>query len=180
MVSERCKALVKKELRNFGLHYSTVEMGEVVINEELSNADQLRLNLILKRSGLELIKDRKTILVEKIKAVVFELVYNLKETIPIKLSAYIGKKLNHDYHYLSVLFGAHQGQSLEQYIIMHKTERIKQILAEDLLSLSEIADKLHYSSTAHLCNQFKKVVGCTPGVYRQLMRAEKIEKKMNQ
>lgn len=179
MVSERCKTLVKTELRNFGLHYSLVEMGEVIINEELSIADQLRLNLILKRSGLELVKDRKTMIVDKIKNIVTELVYKTTEPMPLKLSAYISKKLNYDYHYLSNVFCAHQGQSLEQYIIMHKTERIKQILSEDALSLTEIADQLHYSSSAHLCNQFKRVVGCTPGVYRQLMRAEKAERKMN-
>jgi len=179
MVSERCKALVKTELRNFGLHYLLVEMGEVVISEELSNADQLRLNLILKRSGLELIKDRKTILVEKIKCIVSEVVYGPQSHIQAKISVYIGELLNHNYHYLSAVFAACQGQSLEQYIIFHKTERIKLILAEDELTLKEIAEQLHYSSCAHLCNQFKKVVGCSPGVYRQIMRADKIEKRMN-
>jgi AraC-like DNA-binding protein len=177
MVSERCKQLLRSELKNFGLHLLEVEMGQVSIEEELSYEEQLQLNIVLKRSGLEVVQDRKKWLTEKIKAIVAEIITENAEAMPIKFSAYLSKKLQYDYHYLSNVFGLVEGTSLERFIIAHKTDLIKKILDDDKLSLTEIADKLHYSSAAHLSNQFKKVTGYTPGVYRQIMRAERMEER---
>ncbi len=160
--------VVKSELEKLGLHYTRVELGEAEILETIS-ADQLGiLNLALKKTGLEIMDDNKTILVEKIKTIVIELVHYTDNQIKINLSDYLSDKLNHNYTYLSNLFSEVKGTTIEKYYLSHKIEKVKELLAYDELNLTEIAYKLHYSSVAHLSNQFKKMTGLTPSHFKNL------------
>ena len=170
MVSIRCKMIVKSELENLGLHYIYVDLGEADIMEDISKKQLAELNIALKKSGLELMDDRKSILIEKIKNVIVEYVHysDLDEPLRINFSNHLAGKLNHDYTYLSNLFSEVQGTTIEHFIIMHKIERVKELLVYDELSLTEIAYKLHYSSVAHLSTQFKKITGLTPSHFKQL------------
>ena len=168
MVCIRCKMVVKSELEKLGLHYKTVELGEAVIREDISSEQLDRLNIALKKSGLELMDDKKSILVEKIKAVIIELVHYNEEQIKINLSDYLSEKLNHNYTYLANLFSEVKGTSIEQFYLAHKIEKVKELLVYDELNLTEIAHKLNYSSVAHLSNQFKKMTGLTPSHFENL------------
>jgi YesN/AraC family two-component response regulator len=160
--------VVKSELEKLGLHYTRVELGEAEIVETIS-PDQLGiLNNALKKTGLEIMDDNKTILVEKIKTIVIELVHYTDDQIKINLSDYLSEKLNHNYTYLSNLFSEVKGTTIEKYYLSHKIEKVKELLAYDELNLTEIAYKLHYSSVAHLSNQFKKMTGLTPSHFKNL------------
>lgn len=168
MVSIRCKMLVKSELDKMGLHYTAVSLGEVEIKENLSEAALQQFAKALSRSGLELMDDRKAMLIEKIKNVIVEMVHYTDELPRTKNSEYISQKLNHDYTYLSNLFSEATGTTIEHYIIIHKIERVKELLMYDELNLTEISYKLNYSSVAHLSNQFKKITGLTPSFFKKL------------
>jgi AraC-like DNA-binding protein len=168
MVSIRCKMLVKAELKNLGLHFIVVELGEVEIMEDISNGQRDQLKLALAQSGLELMDDQKANLIEKIKKVVIEMVHYADELPMIKNSDYISEKLNYDYTYLANLFSEVAGLTIEHYIIAHKIERVKELLMYDELNLTQISYKMNYSSVAHLSNQFKKVTGLTPSHFKQL------------
>jgi AraC-like DNA-binding protein len=160
--------VVKSELEKLGVIASNIELGEVVTREDLS-AEQLdRLSTGLKRSGLELMDDKKSILVEKIKAVIIELVHYNEEQIKINLSDYLSEKLSYDYTYLANLFSEVKGTTIEQFYLAHKIEKVKELLVYDELNLTEIAYRLHYSSVAHLSNQFKKITGLTPSHFKNL------------
>jgi len=160
--------VVKSELEKLGVIASNIELGEVVTREDLS-AEQLdRLSAGLKRSGLELMDDKKSILVEKIKAVIIELVHYNEEQIKINLSDYLSEKLSYDYTYLANLFSEVKGTTIEQFYLAHKIEKVKELLVYDELNLTEIAYRLHYSSVAHLSNQFKKITGLTPSHFKNL------------
>jgi AraC-like DNA-binding protein len=160
--------VVKYELDKLGLHYTRVELGEVEILEDLSDVQQNNLNDALLSCGLELMDDKKSILVEKIKAVIIELVHYTDDMIKINLSDYISQKLNHNYSYLSNLFSEVKGTSIEKYYLENKIEKVKELLVYDELNLTEIAYKLHYSSVAHLSSQFKKMTGLTPSHFKDL------------
>ena len=168
MVSIRCKMLVKAELDKLGLHYRVVELGEVEIEENITPAQNHQLKTALLKSGLELMDDKKAMLIEKIKNVIVEMVHYEDEFPKTKNSDYISKKLDHNYTYLSNLFSEATGTTIEHYIILHKIERAKELIVYDELSLTEIAWKLNYSSVAHLSNQFKKITGLTPSFFRKL------------
>ncbi len=168
MVSQRCKMLVKDELRKLGLHFIIVELGEVEIMETLSLAELETLRSSLKESGLELMDDKRAVLIEKIKKVIIEMVHHSDEIIKVNFSHYISEKLQYDYTYLSNLFSEVQGTTIEQYIIAHKIERIKELILYGELNITEIAWKLNYSSVAHLSNQFKKMTGLSPSHFKQL------------
>jgi len=168
MVSIRCKMLVKAELEKLGLHYKTVELGEAVIEEDLSPEQWNELNLSLKKSGIELMEDKKSILIEKIKNIIVESVHYAEEPLEINFSEYLSQKLNHDYTYLANLFSETQGVTIEHFHIIHKIERIKELLVYDELNITEIAWKMHYSSVAHLSNQFKKMTGLTPSFFKKI------------
>lgn len=160
--------VVKSELDKLGLHYTSVDLGEVEIVENPS-ADQLvHLKTGLKKSGLELMDDKKSILVEKIKTIIIELVHFTDEQIKINLSDFLSKKLNHDYTYLANLFSEVKGTTIENFYLSHKIEKVKELIVYDELNLTQIADKLHYSSVAHLSNQFKKMTGLTPSHFKNL------------
>lgn len=168
MVSNRCKLIVKSELEKLGLHYTTINLGEVEITEDLSGEKHDLLHLNLKKSGLALIEDKKGILVEKIKIIIIELVHYSENQLTINFSDYLSQKLNHDYTYLANLFSENQGITIEHFLLNHKIERVKELLIYDELNITEIAEKLHYSSVAHLSNQFKKMTGLTPSQYKHL------------
>jgi len=168
MVCIRCKMVVKSEMEKLGVHYTIVELGEAEIREDISTEQLGRLSVALRKTGLELMDDKKSILVEKIKAVIIELVHYNEEQIKINLSDYLSEKLNHNYTYLSNLFSEVKGTSIEKFYLTHKIEKVKELLVYDELNLTEIADKLHYSSVAHLSNQFKKMTGLTPSHFKNL------------
>jgi AraC-like DNA-binding protein len=168
MVSMRCNMVVKEELKKLGLHFIIVDMGVVDIMENITTEqrEQIRNNLL--KSGLELMDDKKAVLIEKIKNVIIEMVHYRDELPKINFSEYLSQKLSHDYTYLSNLFSEVQGTTIEKFIISHKIERVKELIIYDELSLSEIAWKMHYSSVAHLSNQFKKNTGLTPSHFKKL------------
>lgn len=168
MVSIRCKMLVKSELEKLDLAYTTVDLGEVNLVEDITTRQRDRLNIALKKSGLELMDDKKAMLIEKIKNVIVEMVHYTEEPPLTKFSAFLSRKLDHDYTYLANLFSEVQGTTIEQFIIMHKIERVKELLVYDELTLTEIAYNMHYSSVAHLSNQFKKITGLTPSHFKQM------------
>jgi AraC-like DNA-binding protein len=168
MVCIRCKMVVKDELTRLGLKYISVELGEVEIMEDISQVKLEQFRAALLRSGLELMDDKKSILIQKIKTVIIELVHYSEEPLAINLSAYLAEKLQHDYTYLANLFSEVQGTTIEKFFISHKIERVKELLVYDELTLTEIAYKMHYSSVAHLCTQFKKVTGLTPSHFKSL------------
>jgi AraC-like DNA-binding protein len=168
MVSIRCKMLVKAELDKLNLHYTTVDLGEVNISGSITTEQREQLNIALKKSGLELMDDKKAMLIEKIKNVIIEMIHYTDDPPITKFSTFLSEKLNHDYTYLANLFSEVQGTTIEHFIISHKIERVKELLVYDELNLTEIAYKLHYSSVGHLSNQFKKITGLTPSHFKQM------------
>jgi len=166
MVSLRCRMIVKSELEKMHLHFMVVELGEVEIMEELSSTQQQELKISLLKFGLELLEDKKSILIEKIKNIVVEMIHYSDEPPALKFSAYLSEKLGYDYNYLSNLFSEVKGTTIEHFIISHKIERAKELLIYNELTLTEIAEKLHYSNVAHLSNQFRKVTGLTPTFFK--------------
>lgn len=168
MVSIRCKMLVKSELEKLGLTHKSVELGEVELVENITPEQWNVLNINLKKSGIELMEDKKSILIEKIKKVIIELVHYSEEPLNINFSQYLSQKLGHDYTYLANLFSETLGITIEHYLIVHKIERVKELLIYDELNITEIAWKMHYSSVAHLSNQFKKMTGLTPSFFKKL------------
>ncbi len=168
MVSLRCKLLVKKELESLGLHYSALELGMVDIFEDITQKQREVLKINLLKSGLELLDDKKSILIEKIKTLIIEMIHYSEELPGVNYSDYISEKLGYDYTYLSNIFTEVKGTTIQQFIIIHKVEKIKELLLYDELNLTQIAYKLHYSSVGHLSNQFKKVTGLSPSFYKQM------------
>ncbi len=168
MVSNRCKLIVKSELEKLGLNYKTIMLGEVEITEDITEENFNLLNINLNKSGLSLIEDKKGILAEKIKVIIIELVHYTENQLKINLSDYLSQKLNYDYTYLANLFSEHQGITIEHFFLNHKIERVKELLIYDELNITEISYLMHYSSVAHLSNQFKKMTGLTPTQYKQL------------
>lgn len=173
MLSLRCKMLVKDELKKLGVSRMSVELGYVEIEEDLTENQLETFRKNLKKTGLELLDDKKNILVEKIKSVIVEMIHHSDEMPNVNDSEFISKKLNSDYTYLSNIFTDVKGITIQQYIIMYKIERVKEMLLYDELTLTEIAYQLNYSSVAHLSNQFKKVTGLTPTYYKELKEKRK-------
>jgi len=170
MVSLRCKMLVKEELEKLGHECVSVDLGSAEIEGELTQEEEEEFRENLKKAGLELLDDRKNILVEKIKSVIVDMVHYADELPNVNDSDYISEKLGYDYTYLSNTFSEVKGITIQKYIIMHKIEKVKELLLYDELTLTEIAYRLHYSSVAHLSNQFKKVTGLTPTYFKKLKK----------
>jgi AraC-like DNA-binding protein len=168
MVSLRCKMIVKEELKKLGLRYIVLDLGMVDVLEDITPEQRELLKKNLLRSGLELLDNKKSILIEKIKNVITEMIHDSDELPKTNYSDYISKKLDHDYTYLSNVFSEVKGITIQQFIIIHKIEKVKELLLYDELNLTEISYKLHYSSVSHLSKQFKKVTGLSPSFYRQL------------
>ena len=160
--------VVKYELEKMGLHHTRVELGETEIMEDLSSEQWNNLSNSMKNMGLELLDDKRNIMVEKIKTIIIELVHYNDDQIKTNLSDYLSKKLNYNYTYLSNLFSEVKGTTIEKFYLSNKIERVKELLVYDELNLTEIAWKLHYSSVAHLSNQFKKMTGLTPSHFKNL------------
>jgi len=175
MVSARCKMAVKEELKKLGIHFIVVDLGEVEIMESISLERRELLKIGLMEAGLELMDDKRAVLIEKIKNAIIEMVHYTDEPLKINFSDYLSEKLKHDYTYLANLFSEVQGTTIEHYIINHKIERIKELIIYDELNITEIAWKMNYSSVAHLSNQFKKITGLSPSHFKQLK-----EKRRNQ
>lgn len=168
MVCSRCKMVVKDELIKLGLHPTDVDLGEVEIAEELSKQQLTSIDATLKQYGFALIDDKRSRIIEKVKTLIVDLVQNKNVNLDVNLSDYLSAKLHQDYTSVSNLFTQVEGTTIEKYFIAQKIERVKELLVYDELSLSEIANQLHYSSVAHLSSQFKKVTGLTPSHFRNL------------
>jgi AraC-like DNA-binding protein len=160
--------MVKEELSKLGLHYVVLDLGMVDVLEEITEEQRERLKVNLLKSGLELMDDKKSILIDKIKNVIIEMIHYSDELPDVNYSDYISEKLKYDYTYLSNIFSEVKGITIQQFIINHKIEKVKELLLYNELNLTEISYKLHYSSVAHLSNQFKKVTGLSPTYYKQL------------
>lgn len=178
MVSLRCKLLVKEELQKLGFRFGTIDLGVVELLESITPAQHEQFKANLLRFGLELLDDKKAILIEKIKNVIIEMIHYSDELPKVNYSDYISEKLGLDYTYLANVFSEVKGITIQQFIIIHKIERVKELLLYDELNLTEISYMLHYSSVAHLSNQFKKITGLTPSFYKQLKqkRNDNLEK----
>ena len=173
MVSQRCKMMVQQELAKIGLTPISIELGVVELPMSINNEQRMQLKQNLLTSGLELLDDNKSILIERIKNVITEMIHFNDEIPTNNYSDYISSKLNYDYTYLSNVFSEVKGITIQQFIILNKIERVKELLLYDELNLTEISYKLHYSSVAHLSNQFKKITGLTPSYFKKLKDARK-------
>lgn len=178
MVSLRCKMLVKNELENLGINCISVDLGMAEIEDDITEEQLETFKKNLKKAGLELLDDKKHILVEKIKNVIIEMIHYADEVPNVNDSDYISEKLGYNYTYLSNVFSEVKGMTIQQYIIKHKIEAAKELLLYDELTLTEIAYKLNYSSVAHLSNQFKKVTGLTPTYFKEMK--EKRDKNLEE
>jgi AraC-like DNA-binding protein len=168
MVCLRCKMVVKEELKKLGIHFTSVELGEAELVEDISVEQHEQIKTALLKSGLELMDDKKSILIQKIKNVIIELVHYSQEPLTVNFSEYLSQILDYDYTYLANLFSEVQGITIEKFLIAHKIERVKELLVYNELNLTEIACQMHYSSVAHLSAQFKKITGLTPSHFKQL------------
>jgi len=172
MVSNSCKTIVKSEIKKLGLNLLFIELGEVEIAENMAEEQRYQLDINLQKLGLELLDNKKSMIVERIKNRIIELVHYSDKRMKVKLSFYLSEKLEYDYTYLANLFSENQGITIEHFFLNHKIERVKELLIYDETSLTEIADKMQYSSVAHLSSQFKKITGLTPSNYK-LLRLKK-------
>jgi AraC-like DNA-binding protein len=168
MVSNRCKLAVRDELKKLGLHFIMVDLGIVEIMENINSEKRQLLKNGLLDVGFELMDDKRAILIEKIKNIVIQMIHHSDENIKINFSDYLSEKLDHNYTYLANLFSEVQGTTIEQFIISHKVERIKELMIYGELNVTEIAWKMGYSSVAHLSSQFKKVTGLSPSHFNKL------------
>lgn len=172
MVCYRCKLMVKSELEKVGLHPVFIEMGEITIKED--SIDKVKAELIknLESMGLELMDDKRSQTIEKIKTLILEVLNQPEAFLKINLSNYLSENLNQNSHYLSNLFTDANGITIEHYFITQKIERAKELLIYNEHSLSEIAYQLNYSSVAHLSKQFKKVTGLTATNFKKIKISE--------
>ena len=174
MVSLRCKLLVSDTLDALKIKYSSLDLGMVTTCVKVSDQKKLELAAILKKSGLIVLDDKRSILIEKIKNVIVEMIHYSDEPPTDSYSDYISEKLGYDYTYLANVFSEVIGITIQHYIILHKIEKVKELLLYDELNLSEISYQLNYSSVAHLSTQFKKITGLTPSFFKQLGQKRKV------
>jgi AraC-like DNA-binding protein len=168
MVCQRCVIIVNNILHNFGLEAIKVTKGQVVLKQNIVDFKLKQLDEALKATGLEIIFDKKSLLVQKIKNIIFDVIYCLEEPLPVKFSCYLSQQLNYSYTYLASIFSQQSGISIERYILEQKIEKVKSMLLEQDFFLNEIAYKMNYSSVSHLSNQFKKITGISPSKYKYL------------
>lgn len=174
MVSLRCKMVVKEALDKLGVHYVILELGSVEVIKDLTQVQREKLRRMLMLSGLELMDDKKAMLIEKIKNIIIEMVHYTDEFPKVNYSDYISEKLGLDYTHISKIFSEVKGITIEQFIIAHKIERVKELLLYDELNLTQISYIMNYSSVSHLSKQFKKVTGLTPTFFKQLKDKKRI------
>ncbi|SHF36418.1 AraC-type DNA-binding protein [Chryseobacterium takakiae] len=168
MVCNRCIMVVQNELEKLGLDAKNIKLGEVILSKEITSLEKENLSKTLEPLGFEVIDDKKGRIIEKIKNIIIDLVHHQDSDVKTNLSDVLSDKLHHDYNYLSNLFSEVEGTTIEKYFIAQKVEKVKELLVYDELSLSEIANRLNYSSVAYLSNQFKKVTGLTPSHFKQI------------
>ncbi len=168
MVSTRCIMMVKEILRNLELHFIVVDLGEVEIMEIITKEQREVLKKALTDIGLELMDDKRAILIEKIKNAVVDMVHHSDTELRVNFSHFLSEKLGYDYTYMANLFSEVQGTTIEHFIIAHKIEKIKELIIYGELNITEIAWKMNYSSVAHLSNQFKKATGLSPSHFKNL------------
>lgn len=168
MVCNRCIIVMKNELEKLGLSAISIKLGEVIFEKNLTVEEKEKLDKALLELGFQIIDDKKSRIIEKIKNTIIELVHHQENEAKTNLSDILSTKLHHDYNYLSNLFSEIEGTTIEKYFIAQKIERVKELLVYDELSLSEIAFQLNYSSVAYLSNQFKKITGLTPSHFKQI------------
>ena len=174
MVCIRCKMIVKAALEHMDLHVEKVELGEAIIEEDLTPLQLDQLDAELRKSGIEVLESKKSIMIEKIKNIIIEQVHYVEEPLATNLSTLLAEALHHDYTYLANLFSTSQGTTIEKFYIAHRVERIKELLLYDELNITEIANLMHYSSVAHMSNQFKKITGLTPSFFKHLKNPHRI------
>jgi AraC-like DNA-binding protein len=168
MVSLRCKMVVKAELQRMGIAYDVIDLGTVELSEDISAEQRTQFRDALLRYGLDLMDDKKAVLIEKVKSVIIEMIHYADDLPDMNYSEYISKKMHLEYNYLANIFSEVKGITIQQFIILHKIEKAKELLLYEDLSLTDIAYKLHYSSVAHLSNQFKKITGLSPSYFKLL------------
>jgi len=168
MVSICCKRVVKSELKKLGVYYLGVQLGEIEIQGEITECQREKFRIALQRFGLDLLEDRKTILMERIKNLIVEIVYSPELLRNGSYSDFIARRLHYHYTYLSNIFSRMMGTTIEQYLIVCKIERAKELISYDELNLTEISFQLNYCSMAHMSNQFKKITGLTPSQFRKM------------
>jgi YesN/AraC family two-component response regulator len=168
MACESCKIVLKDALEELDITPVKVELGEVETKEDLTTEEKEKLNSIIKKAGLELLEKKQGVIIEKIRKEIIDYVYNTEEKPLLSFSVLLGEKLNHSYTYLANVFSEVEATTIEQYLISLKIERIKELIILEEYTLSEIAYKLHYSSVAHLSNQFKKITGLSPSHFKKL------------
>ena len=168
MVCDRCIMVVEHELKDMGLKPQSVGLGEILLPIELSNFEKEALNDRLLSLGFELIDDRRSRLIEQIKTLIVKLIHHSNVKLNIHLSEYLTQHIHHDYNYISNIFSEVEGTTIEKYFIAQKIEKVKELLVYDELSLSEIDDRLNYSSVAHISSQFKKVTELTPSHFKKI------------
>lgn len=174
MVSNRCKIAVKDILKNLGLHFIVVDLGEIDLMEDITGEQLESFRRALSVSGFELMDNTRSILIERITNAIIEMVHYSEEVTKINFSEYLSVKLNHEYNYMSKIFSEVKGITIQQFIIIHKVEKIKELLMYGELNLTEISYKLNYSSVSHLSNQFRKVTGLSPSDYKHLKGQRRI------
>jgi YesN/AraC family two-component response regulator len=174
MVSNRCELAVKEILKNLGLHFVIVDLGEIDIMEDITGERLENFRSALCEGGFELMDNTRSILIERIINVIIEMVHSSEEMTKINFSEYLSVKLNHDYNYMSKIFSEVKGITIQQFIIIHKVEKIKELMMYGELNLTEISYRLNYSSVAHLSNQFRKVTGLSPSDYKHLKGKRRI------
>ncbi|GLU45235.1 hypothetical protein Musp01_28590 [Muricauda sp. NBRC 101325] len=162
--------VVKEELRKLGLNYVNVDLGSIEILEDITNFQKEQLRESLMKYGLQLLDDNRKIIIEKIKSVIIEMIHYSDELPKVNYSDHISEKLGYDYTYLANMFSEVKGITIQQYIIMNKIERVKELMFYDELNMTEISYLLHYSSVSHLSYQFKKITGLTPSYYKKLKK----------
>ena len=168
MVCDRCIMVVQNELEKLGLDAKNIKLGEVILSKEITSLEKENLSKTLEPLGFEVIDDKKGRIIEKIKNIIIDLVHHQDSDVKTNLSDVLSDKLHHDYNYLSNMFSEVEGTTIEKYFIAQKVEKVKELLVYDELSLSEIANRLNYSSVAYLSNQFKKVTGLTQRHFKQI------------
>ena len=169
MVCNRCIKAVQEEMIHLGYTVKTIELGEVMIKEDLTEQDLEKIRLMLSDNGFELIDDRKSQIINRIKTLIIEYIhYDREKPEHVNLSDILAKELAHDYSYQSNLFSSVEGITIEQYLIQQKIEKVKELLVYDELSLNEISYQLGYSSVQYLSNQFKKITGLTPSHFKKI------------
>ena len=168
MVCNRCVMAVQQEADQLGLNVKSIKLGELILENEIKTTEKQTLENKLTALGFEIIDDKKSRIIEKIKNVIIKLVHHQDNEMKNNLSDVLSDELQHDYNYLSNLFSEIEGTTIEKYFIAQKIERVKELLVYDELSLSEIAFQLNYSSVAYLSNQFKKETRFTPSHFKQI------------